>query len=144
MIEIGEDVKTGKWYYFTEKVKDAVDSLAIGDEITYHFEQIGGGMHVDFLAKGTVEIPEDIKKKIIPAIPTKPTSTYIPQKNKTTDMSKEEWSEKESRDFKGRCIVYASSILKDAGYVVKYEEKEEYLKKLFDFADKLKEYIYKK
>jgi hypothetical protein len=148
MIEVGEDIKSGKWYYFSESVKTVLDSLAIGDEVTYAQEQIGGAFHLVFLAKGTVVIPEEYKKKPVVAVATKATDkpAVIPQKPyEKKDYSKDgvDWDGKEARDFKGRCIMYASTILNNAGISIEGNE-EDYLKRLFTLSDKLKEYIYTK
>ena len=106
-----------------------------------------------FLGKGKVVVPENIKPKAPDSVATQATKPQIPvakakdnaQNDKYAD--KEMWAEKEHRDFRGRCIVYASTILQNAGIIFQKdtsEGRESYYKNLFEMADKLKEYSYKK
>ena len=155
MVHLGEDLKRGKWFYVTDKTAEVVATLTIGDYITFVSEPRGGAFYVTFLAKGTVTVPEQPKEVKTDAKPmATPVTTSTPrppfQSNYTkptyqkSDMSKDDWAEKEVRDFKGRCIVYASSILKDGGFLLNNDNANDYFSRLFAVADRLREYIYSK
>jgi len=147
MIQLGEDIKKGKWYYISEEIAKVIDILKIGDTVTALSEPRGGALHVTFLAQGEVPPPAELVKKAEAIVATqtpKPSAPYqSTYKKPGSDMTKEEWNDKERRDFKGRCIVYASSILKDAGFTFSTKIGDDtYYKVLFEVADKLREYIY--
>ena len=149
MVHLGEDLKRGKWYYVTDKTTEVVATLTVGDDITFQSEPRGGATYVTFLAKGSVAVPEQPKEVKVENKPmaTPVTTGKLYQSNYTkptfqkSDMSKDDWAEKEVRDYKGRCIVYASSILKDASITC---EREDYFEKLYGIANQLREYIYSK
>ena len=147
MVQLGEDIKRGKWFYITEAVANDVDSLKVGDDITFVSEPRGGAFYITFLAKGTVEPPvTSVPKPVVmstpvaaPAGTVKPFQKWTPSGNKA-EMSKEDWEKKERRDFKGRSIMYASTAI--AATDVKFTGTGEYLEHLFNVAKEIEEYIY--
>ena len=154
MIQLGEDLKRGKWYYVTEGVVGEIESLKIGDEITFVSEPRGGAFYVTFLAKGNVTPPaQETKPAEVIATQTPVTATVPPaakppfQKwtpSNKSDMSKADWEEKEHRDFKGRSVAYASSAM---AHILPKDlpvTEEQYLAQLLSIAKKIEEYIYTK
>lgn len=145
MVQLGEDIKRGKWFYITEAVANDVDSLKVGDDITFVSEPRGGAFYITFLAKGTVEPPAPVVAK--PVVMSTPTAPTKPPFQKWTppaksDMSKEDWAQKERRDFKGRSVAYASSAMTNLLPKDLPISEEEYLIILLRIAKKIEEYIY--
>lgn len=150
MVQLGEDIKRGKWFYITEAVVNDVASLNIGDDITFVSEPRGGAFYITFIAKGTVEAPvQAVKEPVVMSTPVnspgvaKPFQKWTPSPK--SEMSKEDWAEKERRDFRGRSVAYASSamtVLNPAGNGVLVEEA--YLTQLLRIAKQIEEYIYTK
>jgi hypothetical protein len=142
MVQIGDSVKNAKWYYLTDQTQPVVETLTIGEEVTILPEARGSAYYLIFLAKGTVtppvvQTPSETVHRPTPVPISNQKSSFV-----KSEMSKDDWAQKEVRDFKGRCIVYSSSILKDAGMTLKSGEEEKYYAMLFSIADKLREYIY--
>lgn len=153
MVQLGEDIKRGKWYYITDAVVNDVDSLKVGDDITFVSKPMGGAFYITFLAKGTVEPPtQAVQKPVVMSTPVPAPAGTVKQENKSyqkwtpsnkTEMSKADWEEKERRDFKGRSVAYASSamaLLQESSPDKLTEEK--YLEQLLRIAKKIEEYIY--
>jgi hypothetical protein len=146
MIQLGEDVKKGKWYYVTEGVLGEIETLNVGDEITFVSEPRGGAFYVTFLAKGSVTPPvqeapkQEVLATPVPSTVSKPspvTKTWV--KNDNVD-----WDSKERRDFKGRSIAYASSAMTNLVPKEVCMTEDEYLTTLLRIAKKIEEYIYTK
>ncbi len=151
MVQLGEDIKRGKWFYITDAVANDVDSLKVGDDITFVSEPRGGAFYITFLAKGTVEPPvTSVPKPVVMSTPVAAPAGTVKPENKPyqkwtppakSEMSKEDWEKKERRDFKGRSIMYASTAI--AATDVKFAGTGEYLEHLFNVAKEIEEYIYK-
>lgn len=152
MVQLGEDIKRGKWFYITDAVVSDIDSLKVGDDITFVSEPRGGAFYITFIAKGTVEVPvQAVKEPVVMSTPVN-TPAKVPYQKWTpspkSDMSKEDWAEKERRDFKGRSVAYASSAMtallaNQTMDEIKDLTEEQYLEQLLRIAKKIEEYIYK-
>ena len=146
MVQVGEDVKKGKWFYVTEETAKVVDSLVIGDTVTFVSEPRGGALYITFLSKGEVAVPSSatkIQETIATQTPKPAPSASTWKKNTGSDMTKSDWEEKGHRDFKGRSIAYASSAMTLLyGSGPSPLDKEQYLRQLFEIAKSIEEYIY--
>lgn len=56
MILVGDDQKTGKWYY-VDKFKEISDKIKNDSEITISSDTIGNNFHLTFIAEGKVNVP---------------------------------------------------------------------------------------
>jgi hypothetical protein len=60
MVQIGTDIRTGRWFYF-DKVKADVDAINRGEDITYAYIKKGNWFNLTFITKGLVDLPEAFK-----------------------------------------------------------------------------------
>ena len=95
-IKIGDEIKTASWYYTTDSI--SIEGLEVGDEVSFAYDLRGTRQCLTFLAKGTVEVPQEHKQQ-----PKVAKSQNVAQKtyNKTSTTndktSRQDWIDKDMR-----------------------------------------------
>lgn len=62
MIQLGDDVKTGKWYYIEPQVQEYADKLQANENVEFNYEQRGGSYYISFLKPSTGASPGNFRK----------------------------------------------------------------------------------
>ncbi len=95
MVQIGEDQKTGKWYYLEPEVETFAEKIQEGDEVEIGFNEKGGAFYIHFIKKvGYSKQPYNGPKKSYgggskPSYQAKPKQGITPQHKQYLDEKQE-------------------------------------------------------